>query len=242
MTAQVIYPGTDLEAMSAAARYPRWIVDEFRASLGRHVVEVGAGAGAISALLLAEAPETLTLVEPSAMFTLLTTNVPARDTAPRVRHHQALFADISPQLTPTPDTVVYVNVLEHVADDEAELRLIWEALSPGGRCLVFVPALRSLYSPFDRRLGHYRRYSKKELVAKSESAGFEVLSAKYFDVAGVLPWFVRFRVLRASGLGAASVAAYDRWVVPVTRRVERLIRAPFGKNVLAVLAKPHATD
>lgn len=242
MTVQVTYPGTDLEAMSAAARYPRWIVDQFRTSLGRHVVEVGAGTGAISALLLAEAPETLTLVEPSAMFTLLTANVPARNTAPRVHHHQALFADISSQLSPAPDTVVYVNVLEHVADDEAELRLIWDALSPGGRCLVFVPALRLLYSPFDRRLGHHRRYSKKELVAKAEAAGFGVVTAKYFDLAGVLPWFVRFRVLRAEALGTASVAAYDRWVVPVTKWFERLIRPPFGKNVLAVLVKPPTVD
>lgn len=242
MNARLTYPGTDLEAMSAAAKYPRWIVDEFRSSLGRHVVEVGAGTGAISALLLAEGPETLTLVEPSSMFTQLTTNIPARDAAPRVLHHQALFAEISVQLAPQPDTVVYVNVLEHVADDETELRLIWEALSPGGRCLIFVPALRSLYSPFDRRLGHHRRYSKRELVTKAKAAGFEVATAKYFDLAGALPWFVRFRVLRARGLGAASVAVYDRWVVPVTRRLERLVRAPFGKNVLAVLVKPHAAD
>ena len=234
------YAGRDLESMSYALNYRRWILDLFAPHLGRRVVEVGAGTGSFSELLLARGPESLTLVEPSAgMHRLLVEHVGRIPTRARVRIHNDTFARVARRLTEEerPDSVIYVNVLEHVADDEAELRLVSEALAPGGRLFLFVPALRWLYGSFDRQVGHQRRYTRGGLAAKCERAGFRVVRSVYFDAAGVLPWWVKYRVLRSEKMEPAAVRFYDRVCVPFVRRAEALVPPPLGKNVLLVAEK-----
>src|SRR5690606_34417870 len=117
-----------------------------------------------------------------------------------------------------------------------ELARAREHLAPGGHLLVFVPALQWLMSRFDREIGHVRRYSMGQLRERAEGAGFRVVRARYFDGAGVLPWFLNFVVLRR-GLGGGSVSLYDRLVVPPMRRVEGLIAPIVGKNLLMVARK-----
>ena len=79
-----------------------------------------------------------------------------------------------------------------------------------------------------------RRYTKSELSRKCKRAGFRVLKAVYFDVAGVLPWWVKYRVLRSEKMEPAAVRIYDEFFVPVLRRVEALAPPPLGKNLLLV--------
>jgi len=240
MAEALAYLGRDLESMSLARNYRRWILDTFAPHLGRRVVEVGAGTGSFSELLLARGPESLTLVEPSGeMHRLLVARVGRLPTRARVRIHNDTFARVAPRLTEgeRPDSVIYVNVLEHVEDDEAELRLVAEALAPGGRAFIFVPALRWLYGSFDRQVGHRRRYTRGELEAKCERAGFGVLRSAYFDAAGVLPWWLKYRVLRSEKMEPAAVRFYDSFCVPVLRRVEAVAPPPVGKNVLLVAEK-----
>ncbi|HEX8737913.1 MAG TPA: methyltransferase domain-containing protein, partial [Pyrinomonadaceae bacterium] len=133
-----------------------------------------------------------------------------------------------------PDSIIYVNVLEHIEDDRHELKLIYDSLSDGGRCFLFVPALMALYGEFDRKLGHYRRYTKKELEDKCQAAGFKLLKSKYFDFAGVVPWYVNYRLLKSESLGGGAVSLYDKAVVPVFRKIESLVNVPFGKNILLI--------
>jgi len=131
------------------------------------------------------------------------------------------------------DTVVYINVLEHIENDGAELATAYAAMKPGGHLILFVPALDWLYSDHDREIGHFRRYTKRGLASLVEEAGFTVVTAKYFDVAGIIPWYLNFVLLRNS-IGAKSVAIYDNVVVPLMRRVESAIPPPIGKNVLLI--------
>jgi SAM-dependent methyltransferase len=241
MAEALAYAGDDLESMSLARNYRRWILDLFAPHLGRRVVEVGAGKGSFSELLLALGPESLTLVEPSrGMHRLLVEHVGGIPTRARVRVHNDTFAGVARRIAEEerPDSVIYVNVLEHVADDEAELRLVSGVLAPGGRVFVFVPALRWLYGSFDRRVGHRRRYTRGELAAKCERAGLRVVKSVYFDAAGVLPWWLKYRVLRSEKMEPAAVRLYDELCVPVARRVEALVPPPVGKNVLLVAEKP----
>jgi SAM-dependent methyltransferase len=223
------YPGRELEAMSFADNYHRWIVDEVSPYLGARVAEVGAGIGSVSALLLEKPIERLEAYEPSAnMFPQLAARLAGE---PRARAVHGFFGvDLAPD---TFDSIAYINVLEHIEDESGELRRALRKLRPGGHLLVFVPALAWLYSEFDRRIGHARRYSRGQLRDLAVGAGFEVTLVKYFDVAGVLPWLVNFVILRR-GLGAGGVALYDRLVVPPMRRVERWIAPPLGKNLLMV--------
>lgn len=235
MSETVSYIGKDLEAMSFAPNYHGWILDEFRPYFGEHFVEVGAGTGSFSKLLLREDPRTLCLVEPSAMFESLVRNFSLANDS-KVEFHNRVFSQLpKDSLTKQrPDSIFYVNVLEHIEDDRSELKLIYDSLTTGGRCFVFVPALMSLYGEFDRKIGHFRRYGKREIEEKFREAGFKILHSKYFDLAGILPWYLKYRVLRSNSLDRKSVLAYDRLAVPLLRRIEMAVRVPIGKNILVV--------
>ena len=229
----LVYFGKDLEAMSFAQNYHRWIVDEFAPFLGQHVAEVGAGVGNVSQMLLDRHIEKLAAFEPDQrMFAEL-----ERALAPEPRAHavQGFFGP--EQAGADYDALVYVNVMEHVEHDRREMAHAFRALRPGGHLLVFVPALQWLYSPFDKKVGHYRRYTKRGLVGKAKAAGFEIAKARYFDVAGVLPWYVNFVLLKNEMAGGA-VSLYDNAVVPIMKRVERVLPLPLGKNVLLAARKP----
>ena len=235
---KVIYPGRDLEAMSFAVNYHRWILDEFRPFLGRRVVEVGAGTGSFSRLLLNEELDKLVLIEPSEMFEQLKTGLDEVNGL-TVEFHQTIFAEVSETIARTvqPDSILYVNVLEHIEDDRRELEIAYDTLEAGGCCFIFLPALRGLFGRFDRKIGHFRRYSKYELDEKSRAVGFKILVSKYFDLAGIVPWCIKYRLFRSESLDERSVQAYDKLVVPLLRRFERVVKPPIGKNILLVASK-----
>ncbi len=136
------------------------------------------------------------------------------------------------------DTVVLVNVLEHVDRDQELVGEIYASLAPGGAVIIFVPALPSLYSALDRMAGHVRRYRKPQLESLCRSSGFEVVKSTYLDMAGVVPWYVINVIGRARSFNAALARVYDRFVVPVTRWIERRCGAPVGKNLLVIARKP----
>lgn len=234
-----VYVGKDLEAMSFAVNYHRWILDELKPFIGQHVVEVGAGTGSFSELLLELKPQSLALVEPSEMFFSLEKNIANRTGETDLSLYHTVFTDAAGTIAAKqrPDTVIYVNVLEHIEDDEHELKTVFDTLADGGHCLIFVPALMSLYGEFDRKVGHFRRYTKKELEQKCLAAGFSIVRSFFFDIAGVLPWYVKYRLLNSDSLGSQAVTAYDNLVVPIMRRIEPVIGVPIGKNLLAVLRK-----
>ena len=228
------YFGRDLEAMSFADNYHRWIVDEFAPYLGQHVAEVGAGTGKFSALLRPHI-DTLSAYAPSENMLPALRQRFSDDNG--VTPINGFFGVESATLAKHFDAVMYVNVLEHIEDDRAELGYVMRALTPGGPLLIFVPALSFLFSKLDEQVGHFRRYHKRPLTELGTSAGFEVNSGRYFDLVGVLPWYIAFTLMGRAGSGG-SVAAYDRIGVPLTRTIERLVNPPFGKNLILVARKP----
>lgn len=235
MSKQVVYVGKDLEAMSFAANYHRWILDEFRPHLGKRLVEVGAGTGNFTQLLIDERPDLLISIEPSEMFTYLKTNVDQFSNGVKVDVHNAIFAQVRESVAESkPDSILYVNVLEHIEDDRHELEMIRETLVPGGKCLIFVPALMALYGEFDRKIGHFRRYSKAEIEEKCRTAGFRIVVSKYFDFAGIIPWWIKYKLLKSDSLETGAVETYDKFAIPLVRMFERLLPVPSGKNVLLV--------
>lgn len=227
---QGAYPGKDLEAMGFARNYHRWILDLLRPYLGERLGEVGAGTGDFTQLLLETGPASVHAWEPSANLHAGLAERFADDARVNV---------VPERFSPPPqalDALCYINVLEHIEDDRAELVRARGALRPGGRLCLFVPALRRLYSEQDAHVGHFRRYQRRELRDKLREAGYEIVEDRWFDIAGVLPWWLAFRVMRRR-VTPGAVGSYDRWVVPVMRRVEGLIPPPVGKNLLMV-ARP----
>ena len=239
MNDPTVYIGKDLEAMSFAVNYHRWILDELKPFIGDHVVEVGAGIGSFTELLLELEPQSLALVEPSEMFYSLEVNTAERESKTDLSLYHSVFTEAAGAIVAKqrPDTIIYVNVLEHIEDDENELKAVFDTLADGGHCLIFVPALMSLYGEFDRKVGHFRRYSKRELEEKCRAAGFNIVRSFFFDIAGVLPWYMKYRVLNSDGLGSQAVTAYDNLVVPIMRRIEQITGVPVVKNLLAIMRK-----
>ena len=234
------YVGKDLEAMSFAVNYHRWILSLFAPYLGTRIVEVGAGSGSFSELLLERPLHALSLVEPStAMYQQLCRRMEELKPNFSPKCYNDVFKNVANQIkaTETPDSIIYVNVLEHVADDVAELRAVHDTLNSGGRLFIFVPAFQWLHGSMDRQLDHFRRYTRSELEKKCAGAGFKVITSRYFDLLGILPWWVKYKLLQSNRMEPGAVRFYDRRVVPIAQKLEASITPRLGKNVLLVAEK-----
>jgi SAM-dependent methyltransferase len=229
------YTGRELESMAFAVNYHRWILQMLRPFLGERLVEVGAGTGSFSELLLETNPESLTMLEPSAnMYPVLVRRLQAVDKRRVGRPLQSTLGDAANQIRERPNSILYVNVLEHIEDDEAELAAAYSLLAPGGRVLIFVPANPWLMSPMDRQMGHYRRYKRSELLRKCRSAGFDISFSANFDILGIVPWWLKYCLMRSKRMESGLVWLYDRGVLPIAKILEAVISPPIGKNVVVV--------
>jgi SAM-dependent methyltransferase len=235
------YPGRELEAMDSAANYHRWILEIFAPFLGERLVEVGAGLGTFSQLILERHRcHTLSLVEPSnVMYEGLVANARRLSKVTSIDTYHGTFPQCARLIKSkqAPDSIIYVNVLEHIADDKLELEMIRETLSPSGHVFLFVPAFAWLFGAFDERVGHLRRYTKSEVEEKLKDAGFKLVLSRYFDLPGIGPWWVKYCLLKSATMEPAGVRLYDRFVVPAARRIESIISPPLGKNVIAIAQK-----
>lgn len=135
------------------------------------------------------------------------------------------------------DTVVMINLLEHIRDDLAALRGLSRILRSGGHALIFVPAMPRLYSHLDEILGHHRRYKREQLAAITKAAGLDIVCLRYFDLLGVLPWWLVNTLGGKSEFSPTLSVLYDRVGVPLTRMAEAIMTPPFGKNLLLVARK-----
>ena len=227
----------DLERLGTADRFLDWALEEFEPYLRGRVLEVGAGIGTITRRLV-ESHQDLEVValEPAAnVFEDLASYAAL---TPRVNALRQTLREHLPAVQAPFDAVVYLNVLEHIEQDAEELRLASAALRPGGALLVFGPACEWLYGELDYQAGHYRRYSVAGLRRLVLAAGFQVVSLRYLDVLGVLPYLVAYRLLRRPAIGGSTLWAYDRLLVPVSRLLQRAVpRPPLGKNVILVASK-----
>lgn len=232
----VTYEGSDLEVLADMPNYYAWMMETFGPHVRGDVVEYGAGIGTVSSRL-APLASNLTLVEPSAN---LIPPLSARFAAtPHVRVlHTTLEDHVAALSEHSIDTLVMVNVLEHIEDDRAALRAMFRALRPGGHLLIFVPAMSFLMSKLDRMLGHFRRYHRPDLVSKVTAAGGAVKTCRYIDLLGVGPWLLLNTLLGGTKFNPALVTLNDRVVVPISKGLEKIIPAPFGKNLILVAEKP----
>lgn len=232
---QTLYHGHDLDALGGMNHYHRWIVNQFVRYLHGHVAEFGAGVGSITQLLLPHVRR-LDVIEPSPnLIDRLGQRFRHDD---RVQIHGESLERYVPALADNAlDAVVLVNVLEHIEHDVGALADLSGKIKPGGHLLIFVPALQFLMSKLDRDHGHFRRYHRGQLIRLVRDQGFDVVEARYMDLAGIMPWLLFNTLGGSTKFNPRMVSLYDR-MVPWLERFESVLRPPVGKNVVLIARRP----
>lgn len=225
-----------LERLAAAApRYNRWLFERVARWVRRRVLEIGAGVGTMSAFLMNGDRERVVLTDTDPHY------------LERLRERFAGHSHVGVARLRLPtfeealahegfDTIICLNVLEHVREDMLSLATMFRLLRPGGRLVLLVPALPAIYGELDRALGHFRRYQPGELRRKYAAAGFRMHHIEYFNLAGVPGWWLTGRVLKRDLIPTASLRWYDA-LVPLFR-LERLLPWRVGQSLIAVGERP----
>jgi glycosyltransferase involved in cell wall biosynthesis len=224
--------GEILERLNRAPRFTSWMADVIRPYIGNRVLEVGAGTGNMSAHLMPRSIYWATDVNPHYLDYLVT--LQATRPYMRVAYTNAIDRESFPTGQAF-DTVVCLNVVEHIADDVAALRNIWNSLSDGGCAIILVPCGPSLYGTLDEVLGHFRRYTKASLVNVCEEAGFRVDRVLKFNRPGVPAWWLNARILRKRTFALGQIRMLN-FLTPIFRIVDPMLPLP-SLSLIAILRK-----
>lgn len=220
-----------LDHLTDAGNYNRWIFDVIRPHLRGRVLEVGCGTGTFS-ILMAGVAEHLTAMDLDPGFVTR-----AQQRLASVSNAVALQGDATRSLPEDAfDTVVMLDVLEHIEDDRAMLEALAARLTPGGRIVLKVPAIQALHNSMDRAVGHHRRYSKAGLEQAARRAGLIPHAVRPFNAAGIPGWWWN-GVRNKTVAPAAQIGGFDR-VVPVLAALERALPIPVGLSWIAAFSKP----
>ncbi len=213
------------------SRLSQWMLEQFSKYVGQNVFEAGCGIGNFTELLLDRRNLTCADFEP-AYVDLMNRKYGYRESfSARVVNleDEADFGKLEPA---SYDTIICLNVLEHLKDDAMVLNNFFRLLKPGGHAIVLVPQHMWLYTPIDEAVGHYRRYSHQELKTKMELAGFQVVQQTGFNKLGVPGWFVNGKLLRRRDLGNKQVWLFDK-LIGAAKLIENIPGLP-ALSVIAV--------
>jgi len=221
-----------LARLSRAPRFNAWMADTIRPYLGKQVLEIGSGVGNLTQELIPRSRYVVSDVNPLylQMLAQLRTDRPYLDAA---------YCDVTDLKTfPVEarfDTVICLNVIEHVQDDLTSLRNIRSALGDGGRAIVLVPQGQWNFGTLDQVLGHRRRYHREGLRALAVEAGFAVQELLEFNRVGTAAWYLNGKILKRRTFGLAQVLALNA-LTPIFRLVDRFLPLP-ALSLIAVLER-----
>jgi SAM-dependent methyltransferase len=220
--------------LSRAERYNRWMFQQLAPWLGQRVLEIGSGIGSFTRYLMGR--ELVVATELNPRYVRILGNTFERHTRVEVLPLDLATFDPASLAERRLDTIICLNVLEHVADDRGALRRLHTALAPGGRLLLLVPAHEWLYGAIDRAIDHHRRYERVGLVAKLEEAGFHVEHTQFFNRLGVVGWYLNSVMLRRTRVPGLQLHLQNL-LVPLLR-AEAALPLPFGLSLVAVARRP----
>lgn len=222
------YDESTLEKFSHTRNWKSYWVSALHSYIAGDVLEVGAGLGTNTALINNPQVRSIHSLEPDeALAARMRDAVRA---IPGVTAGCGTIFSVSGRLF---DSIVYIDVLEHIEDDKSELAQAVRLLRPGGRLIVLAPALQALYSPFDKAIGHYHRYDRKSLqYCSPPSSRLEKL--EYLDCVGMIASGANKFVLKQSSPSLRQILFWDKYMIPVSRILDPLIGHRLGKSILAV--------
>ena len=225
-----------LRRMAMLAPYNRWLHDRFEHFLGNRILEVGSGVGNQTRFFIDNRERIIASdVEPHYVRELVgrfgdRTNV--RIASYRFPLDDSDRAELQAERV---DTIVCMNVLEHIEDDVATLRDFAQSLPSDGRLVLLVPAMKSLYGTLDKHLHHFRRYDRDELHAKLTGAGFAIQDVRFLNRVAVPGWWLNSRVLKRRVMPKGQLRFF-KWIMPLLKLEEK--RPPrFGLSLLVLARK-----
>jgi ubiquinone/menaquinone biosynthesis C-methylase UbiE len=221
--------------MEKATRYFRWQYELVRPHVGKRVLEIGCGVGNFTRVLLdREFVVGIDIDEGVLQIHRERFKAHSHVLAHRLDSASTEFARLASY---KPDSVVCLNVLEHIEDDGAVLGNMRRVLPRGGTATLIVPAFQALFGPIDQRLGHYRRYSKTMLRNLAHATGFSVVHLRYMNFVGFFGWWLNARVLRRTEQSEGQIAIFDSMIVPSQAALEKRIEPPCGQSIFTVLSR-----
>jgi SAM-dependent methyltransferase len=226
-----------LGRLARAPRFNAWMADVVRPWCGRRVLEIGSGTGNLTRRLVPRDAYVASDINPVYLQTLraLTADRPYLD----VTLTDVTCAESFPTVPGGFDTIVCLNVVEHVDDDVAALKNLRSVLAHGGRAVVLVPRGPELFGTLDEILGHKRRYTEASLRRAALDAGFEVKELLRFNRVGTPAWWLNGKILRRRHFGLAQIAVLN-FLTPVFRRIDSALPFP-PLSLIAILENAPAS-
>jgi len=233
--AEIEYVGDELDLFAGVKAWKSYWSGWVRPYIIGDVLEVGAGIGTNTALLDQGPRGRWVCLEPDPQLAARMTAHIQQDASARV--YESVCGTLS-DLEPSErfDTIIYIDVLEHIEHDREELQAAANRLRPRGRIIVLSPAHQRLYTPFDKAIGHFRRYSRQMLRVISPS-GARIEELVYLDSAGLLASATNAMFLKQSMPTREQLQIWDKWLVPVSRVMDKYLGHHVGKSVIAIWRK-----
>ena len=232
----------NLEMISASSRFNDWMYKRIKTGLREkmgNILEVGSGLGTISEKLIRDmGPSShITLTDISVRYVqLLSIKYSSFKNVSVSRMDLNTGEDYSKIGYEKYDSIIAINVLEHVRDDQLALREIYKMLKTGGILVILVPCNKFLYNVIDKGLGHFRRYTKKELCSKINETSFTILCMHYFNTVGMVGWYLNGNLLKKAGISPTASKWFDR-LVPLLDCFDRVTSKMTGLSLICHLKK-----
>ncbi len=229
------YVGQELELFAQATHWKNYIRHAVRPFVGCNVLEVGAGLGGTTRFLCDGSQKRWICLEPDASLAgKLQGAIDAGDIPTCCETKVGTLTSIG--INDVVDTILYIDVLEHIEDDATELRNAIRVLQPGGHVIVLSPAHQWLFTPFDEAIGHYRRYTKRTLAALTP-ADATLAHLTYLDSVGLLASLANRLLLRSAEPTHRQIQLWDKGMVRTSRVLDPMLGRKVGKSVLGVWRK-----
>jgi len=208
-----------------------WVYHKMEPFLGKKILELGSGIGTISKYLVSYGREVILTDINKEYLSYLNNRFIGN---PFVRIIEIDINNIDEKFkNEKVDTILGVNVLEHIEKDLELLRNLRQILIKDGRLLLLIPAHNVLFGVFDKNLQHYRRYSKKELIDKLTNAGFSLEKIEYMNFLAAIGWFIEYKIFKRKHMAKIKIQFVDK-LIPIIALVEKYIKFPFGLSLIVI--------
>lgn len=224
-----IFGEQTLESMNQADWYNQWTLSKFKKYIRDQILEVGCGIGNF----------TKELTKYGKVWAV-DINKNYLDQLKKISGVEVGFGDIEKGeyffINKQFDTIICLNVLEHIEEDSQAIRNMYEVLNKDGNLILLVPSHPFLYGEIDKSIGHFRRYSKGEIIEKLQRNGFVILKFRSLNLLGALGWFISGRVFKNKIVDQSKIKLFNLFA-PIFLRMEDLINPPFGTSFLVIAKK-----